>query len=70
MSVLISSLFSLIHVSHDFTDLFFTWGTTHASEHRANHLFINRRVFSELLLENVAGHKETDNRTNNNHADA
>ena len=66
MSVLI---LLLIHVSHDFTDLFFTWGTTHASKHRANHLFIHRWVFSKLFLEDVTSNKETCDTTDDKHAD-
>ena len=40
-----------IDVSHDFADLLFTWVTTHGTEHRTNHFFIDWWVFFNLFFE-------------------
>ena len=59
------NLLTRIHVAHDFSNLFFTGCTTHASKHCANHFFVNRWVFSELFLEDVTSDKETRCTTRN-----
>ena len=63
-------LFFGIHASHDFADLLFAWGSTHASKHRANHFFIHWWVFFELFLKEITSDKETNDATYDEHADA
>ena len=67
---LISFLSFGIHAAHYFSNLLFAWGSTHASEHCADHFFVDWWVFFKLFLEIPTRSEENDDATNDEHTDS
>src|SRR5690554_5845949 len=57
--------FVFIHVLHYLTNLCLTWFSSHRHIHRANHIFINRWIFFELLFKIPPGDEKSCNTANN-----
>ena len=54
------SVLLLIHRPHHLTDLRFAWFSSHLHEHCTDHLFVDRRIFPDLLFKISLCDKEAD----------